>query len=345
MAWGYVAVGAGTLIGGYLASQGAQSAADIQAQGGQAAIAGQERMLASQQAIQQPYVSAGQSALNQLLSGTLSGQYTRPFQMGQLPQYQAPTQGLQAFQPSGQALPAFQQPAALPGFQPFNYQGSDAQTFATKSALDAMRNQMEVGGQALSTNAITGAGKLAGDIGAQYQQQAYNQWLASQGQQFQQALAGGQFGLAAQGQQFGQAATGRQLTAAEQAQQFTQGLAGQQLTAAQQAQQFGQALTAEQQAQNIYQMNLQNQLAPLQYLTGIGQASAAGQAANVGAAGSNIANLQTQIANAQAAGQVGQASAMGGAVSNIGQMYMLSNLLGNKNPSTTTNPFTTMQTT
>jgi len=331
MAWGYVAVGAGSLIGGYLSSQGAQSAADTQAQAGQAAIAGQERMLASQQAIQAPFVSAGENALQQLLAGTQpGGRFAQQFQMGQLPQYQAPAQGLQTFQPQGQALPGFQQPGALPGFQPFNYQGSDAQTFATQTALDAMRNQMETGGQALSTNAIVGAGKLAGDIGAQYQQQAYNQWLASQGQQFQQALAGGQLGLAAQGQQFGQAMAGRQLTATEQAQQFAQGMAGRQLTAAEQAQQFGQALTAEQQAQNVFQMNLQNQLAPLQYLTGIGQASAAGQAANVGAAGSNIANLQTQIANAQAAGQVGQASALGGTISNLGQMYMLSNLLGNK---------------
>jgi hypothetical protein len=326
---GMSAVAVGTLAAGYLSSQATQGAANTQAGAGQAAIAGQQQMLASQQAIQAPYVSAGQQALNQLISGTQpGGQFTQQFQMNQLPQYQAPSQGLQAYQPSNQALPGFQQPNALPGFQPFNYQGSDAQTFATKTAMDAMRNQMEAGGQALSTNAITGAGKLASDIGSQYEQQAYNQWLGSQGQQFQQALAGSQLGLAAQGQQFGQAVTGQQLGASQQAQQFTQGLAGQQLSAAQQAQQYNQALTSQQQAQNVYQMNLQNQLAPLQYLTGIGQASASGQAANIGAAGSNIANLQTGIGNAQAAGQIGSANAIGGAVNNLGQMYMLQSMLG-----------------
>lgn len=297
--------GAGAAIGGFLSSQGSQGAAETQAQAGQAAIAGQERMLASQQAIQAPYVAAGQQALDALVKGTQpGGQFTQQFQMGQaLPQYQAPTGGMQTFQPTG---------AQLPGFQQFQAQNSPAQQFATQSALDAMRNQMSMGGQALSTNAITGAGDLAAKIGSQYEQQAYNQWLGSQNQQFGQAMAG------------------RQLTAAEQAQQFTQGLAGQQLSAAQQGQQYQQALTSEQQAQNVFQMNLQNQLAPLQYLTGVGQASASGQAANIGAAGSNITNLQTGIANAQAAGQVGQANAMGGAVSNIGQMYMLQNLLSKK---------------
>ena len=295
---------AAAIVGGALISaDAASSAANTQAGAGQAGIAGQQQMLASQQAVQQPYVSAGQQALQQLAAGTQpGGQFTQQFDMGQaLPQYQAPTQGLQTFQPAG---------GALPEFKPFQYQGSDAQNFATSTAMDAMRNQMQAGGQALSSNAIVGAGKLAGDIGSQYEQQAYNQWLASQNQQFGQAVAG------------------RQLTAAEQAQQFTQGMAGRQLSAAEQAQQYGQALGSQQQAQSVWAMNQQAQLQPLQYLTGIGQAAASGQAANIGSAGANISNLQTGIGNVQAAGQVGSANALAGGINSASQMYMLQNLLG-----------------
>lgn len=156
MAWGYVAVGAGTLIGGYLSSQGAQSAAQTQAQAGQAAIGTQRQMAASQQALQQPYISAGTQALQQIVEGTApGGQFAKPFSMAESP----------------------------------------AQQFVTKEALAAMQNQMQIGGQALSSNAISGAGKLAGDIASQYEGQAFNQWLATQ----QQQLAPLEF-IASQGQ-------------------------------------------------------------------------------------------------------------------------------------------------
>lgn len=169
MAWGYVAVGAASLIGGYMSSQGAQNAAQTQAQAGQAGIQTQQQMLASQQALQQPYVAGGNQALQQLLAGTApGGQFTQPFKM----------------------------------------QDSQAQQYATKSALDAMQNQMQVGGQGLSTNAIVGAGQTAANIGSQYEAQAYNQWLTSQQQQFGQLqnIAGmGQAAASGQAANIGQA--------------------------------------------------------------------------------------------------------------------------------------------
>jgi hypothetical protein len=245
MAWGYVAVGAGTLIGGYLSSQGSKNAANTQAQAGQNAINSQQQMLSSQQAIQQPYVSAGQTALQQLVQGTQpGGQFTKQFAMKD-----------------------------LPTATPYVASESQAQQFATKEALSAMQSQMAVGGQGLSSNAIVGAGKLAGDIGSQYENQGYNQWLQSNQLNFNQALAG------------------------------------------------------QQQAQSVFQMNQNNAINPLQNIASMGQASASGQAANVGNAGTNISNLQTGIGNAQAAGQVGSANALGGAASSVGQYMMLQNLM------------------
>lgn len=136
----------GAAVGGYLSSQGAQSAANTQAQAGQAAIAGQQAMLASQQEIQQPFVDTGLQALQQLLTGiSPGGEFATPFRMEESP----------------------------------------AQQFTTQRALDAMRNQMSMGGQSLSTNAIVGAGNLAADIGSQYEAQSFNQWLANR----QQAIA------------------------------------------------------------------------------------------------------------------------------------------------------------
>lgn len=142
-----------SVVGSYMSSEAAKSAAGTQAEAGRAAMSTQERMLAEQQAIQKPYVTAGQTALDQLVSGLApGGQFATPFTMAESP----------------------------------------AQQFATKEALAAMRDQMQVGGQNLSTNAIVGAGKLAGNIGAQYENQAFNQWLQSRQAQMQplQNIAG-----------------------------------------------------------------------------------------------------------------------------------------------------------
>lgn len=134
----------GSIAGGFISSMGAQGAANTQAQAGQQSIAAQQQMLAQQQALSEPYRAAGLTALDRLVQGTAAGgEFATPFKMEE----------------------------------------SQAQQFATKEALAAMQNQMAVGGQGLSTNAIIGAGKTAANIGSQYEAQAYNQWLASRQQE------------------------------------------------------------------------------------------------------------------------------------------------------------------
>ena len=58
---------------------------------------------------------------------------------------------------------------------------------------------------------------------------------------------------------------------------------------------------------------------PYRYLTGIGQAAAAGQAANVGSSGAALAELAAARGNANAALAAGTGSAIGNAFSSIGQ--------------------------
>jgi hypothetical protein len=107
------------------------------------ALATSKSTLAGQVAAQQPYYNAGTTALNTLSAGLQSGgQFNRAFSQSDM----------------GSVMPA--------------------ETFAEKQALAAMQNQMAMGGQGLSSNAISGAGLLAGNIASSYEQQAFNQWLA-----------------------------------------------------------------------------------------------------------------------------------------------------------------------
>jgi hypothetical protein len=82
------------------------------------------------------------------------------------------------------------------------------------------------------------------------------------------------------------------------------------------AQNYGQELGSQEytNAFNRYQINRANRLNPLQFLSGQGQAAAAGQASNIGANAANNANLMTGAANATAAGQVGAANAYTNAI-------------------------------
>lgn len=67
-------------------------------------------------------------------------------------------------------------------------------------------------------------------------------------------------------------------------------------------------------AQNTFQLNRNNLLDPLKFLTNIGQAGASNQAANVGSFGSSQAANTIGAANATAAGQVGSANAISNAI-------------------------------
>jgi hypothetical protein len=99
---------------------------------------------------------------------------------------------------------------------------------------------------------------------------------------------------------------------------------------------FGRYLSNRANAQNTFQLNRNNLLGPLQFLSTQGQASAANQAANVGNMAASNAALSTGAANAQAAGQVGSANAYSNAVGQgIGayQMNQLINRSAYNNPS------------
>jgi len=165
MPWAVAAAVGGAII----SSEGAKSAANTQARAGESAQQTQERMLASQQALNEPYRAAGLTALDRLIQGTAKGgEFATPFKMEE----------------------------------------SEAQKFATKESLAAMQSQMQVGGQGLSSNAIAGAGKLAGNIGSQYEAQAYNQWLTSRQQEMaplQNIATMGQAAASGQAANIGQA--------------------------------------------------------------------------------------------------------------------------------------------
>ena len=100
---------------------------------------------------------------------------------------------------------------------------------------------------------------------------------------------------------------------------------------------FNRYLSNYSNAQNTFQLNRNNLLQPLQFLSGQGQAAAAGQASNVGAGAANNAALATGAANATAAGQVGSANAFTGGITNAVGQYQLYNALNKSaynNPST-----------
>ena len=112
------------------------------------AKAGQENLAIydKQQALQAPWVQAGQEALTQLEQGTAEGgRFNRPFSLADM-----------------------QDSAVNPTYQ-----------FTKDEALAAMKNQAAAGGQNLSSNTIQGAGTLAGNLAAQYENQAFNQYQAS----------------------------------------------------------------------------------------------------------------------------------------------------------------------
>ena len=101
---------------------------------------------------------------------------------------------------------------------------------------------------------------------------------------------------------------------------------------------YGQELGSQEytNAFNRYQINRANKLDPLKFLSGQGQAAAAGQAANIGAGATNTANLMTGAANAIAAGQVGSANAYTNAIGQGISQYNYNNMLNRFAPQQTT---------
>ena len=90
---------------------------------------------------------------------------------------------------------------------------------------------------------------------------------------------------------------------------------------------FNRYLSNYSNAQNTFQLNRNNLLQPLQFLSGQGQASATNTASNIGANAANNAALSTGAANASAAGQVGAANAYTNAVGQGIGAYQTNNLM------------------
>jgi hypothetical protein len=107
------------------------------------------------------------------------------------------------------------------------------------------------------------------------------------------------------------------------------------------SQEYGNAYSR---AQNLFQMNRNNLVDPLKFLSAQGQAAAAGQAANIGTAAANTANLTTGAANAQAAGQIGAANAYSNAIGQGVSMYQTNQLLNRFAPQQITPSYYTTNT-
>ena len=228
------------VVGSYLSSEASKSAAQTQANAANNATAAQSAALDKQLALQQPYVTAGTTAVNQLSAMT---------------------------QPGGEATKNF-------SYGPFDYnQNTDPGTqFRLKQGLDAMNATAAARGGLISGNALKA------------------------------------------GQDYGQAQGSQEYSNA-----------------------FNRYLTNYSNAQNTFQLNRNNLLDPLKFLTNVGQAGASNQAANVGSFGAANAANTIGAGNAQAAGQVGSANAYTGGASNAIGQYMLSNALNKSAYSSPTN--------
>ena len=225
------AMAAATVVGSVVSSNAAKSAAQTQADAANRATDAQAAALDKQLALQQPFTTAGTTAINQLSALT---------------------------QPGGAATKDFT-------FGASDYQADPGYAFRLKEGMNAMNATAAARGGLISGNALK-AGQIYGqEMGSQEYQNAFSR------------------------------------------------------------------------AQNMFQMNRNNLLDPLKFLTNIGQAGASNQAANVGSFGAaNAANIMG-AGNAQAAGQVGSANAYTGAMNNAIGQYTLYNAL-NKSAYSDTRP-------
>lgn len=122
-------------------SKGAKAGAEQQVAGLKTGMQTVADTLAQQKLLQQPFQSAGTSALQEL-SAKLApgGDFNRPFTMA-----------------DAQNMPAYQ--------------------FALSQGKEAINNAAAAGGLQLSSANIESLGKFAEGVASQYEQQAFNQWL------------------------------------------------------------------------------------------------------------------------------------------------------------------------
>ena len=222
------AVVVGTVAGGYMASQASKSAANTQAAASDRATAAQQDALNQQLELQQPFVTSGTTAVNQLSAMT---------------------------QPGGVATKDF-------AYEPFSYQADPGYAFRMKEGLNAMNATAAARGGLISGNALKAGQQYGQAMGSQEYQSSFDRYLKNYAN-----------------------------------------------------------------AQNTFQMNRNNLLDPLKFLTNIGQAGASNQAANVGSFGSSQAANITGAANAQAAGQIGSANAYTNAIGQGIGAYQMNQLI------------------
>jgi hypothetical protein len=189
MTWGYVAIGAGTLIGGYLSGEATKSAAETAAgaQSGfaQSGIDETRRQFDAIQKLLTPYANAGSASLNaqNALIG-LAGPEAQQRAIDELQKSPAFT----ALSEQGENA-ILQNASATGGLRGGNVQGALAQ-FKPKLLSDLIQQRFQ------NLNTITGTGLTAvsglGGFGAQTSQQI-SQLMGQQGAaQAGSALAAGQ---------------------------------------------------------------------------------------------------------------------------------------------------------
>lgn len=187
MAWGFVALAGGTIVGGLISSSGANSAANTQAQGATSAaqIAANSQLqglnLVQQQ--EQPYNQAGQLALSQYeqllgLGGggsQTTGTANRPGGTATVQNPQQRAVGVPGAGPSGTTGATQGSSGTAQGFDVSKLPGYQ---FEIQQGQNAIENSAASRGQALSGNTMQGL-------------EQFGQGLAStQFQQYMQQLAG-----------------------------------------------------------------------------------------------------------------------------------------------------------
>lgn len=189
MAWGYVAIGAGTLIGGYMQSEATKSAAETAA-GAQTGFAAQgidetRRQFEAIQQLLMPYTNAGNASVEaqQALVG-LAGPEAQQKAIDELQKSPAFT----ALSAQGENA-ILQSASATGGLRGGNVQGALAQ-FRPKLLSDLIQQRFQ------NLQSVTGTGVTAASGLGGFGQQASQQITSLMGQQGQaaagQALATGQ---------------------------------------------------------------------------------------------------------------------------------------------------------
>lgn len=177
-------IGGGTaLLGGYMASKGAQSAAktqaaaatqsaDTQAQAAREALALQEKMYERQIGLQEPYRQAGLTGQNRLmelmgLGGNVGaagyGKYAKDFSMA-------------GFDPS----------SLMRNFQASDFQQDPGYAFRLKEGQKALERSAAARGGLISGGALKAATGYGQEMGSQEYQNAYNRFQANRAVQAQE---------------------------------------------------------------------------------------------------------------------------------------------------------------